>query len=268
MGMFLYLISQVYKYGFLLVAVITAIMMVFGSDPAGVTLGKGIEVLAFPFVWFAENIMLTLIEWFMVPVIAVSDMDKSGISGLAWLLMFAVSAMFSFIGVITTVVFFPVVLLMFPIWTIFDKEMAQVWEMYLNPVHVVSEVTIPLMAEIQNSADMQHSNPVIRQMAINDDLADRITGRMMTKQSVVEFITDKGYTGDLQNVDRKSLRDVLGLSYNDSLTVKEFLDTGDVVAGSETDSNTASMKPTLNTRGKGYWVSDAPAPKSPDWDLL
>jgi len=261
MGMFLYLISQVYKYGFLLVVAITAIMMAFGSEPAGVTLGKGIGALAFPFVWFAENIMLTLIEWFMIPVSVVSDMDKSGISGLAWLLMFAVSAMFSFAGVITTIVFFPVVLLMFPIWTIFDKEMAQVWKMYLNPAHVVSEVTIPLMAEIQNSANMQHSNPVVRQMAINDDLADRITGRMMTKQAVVEFITGKGYTGDLQNVDRKSLSDVLGLSYKDSLVVKEFLDTGKAPAKS-------SMKPTINTRGKGYWVSDTPAPKAPDWDLL
>lgn len=194
MTSFLILVSKIYKYAFLLVLAVTIFMMIVGSDPAAVTFGKGIGVLAYPFMFIFNHIMMPLAEWIMSLYEHVSNMSyeqENAIGGFGYFIMLMGSALISLAGVLTVFAYFPVVFLMFPIWTIFDEDIAKIWVMFFDPLQVFGEVVVPLMAEMQNLNDMNSSNETIRQMAVNDDLADRIVGKMPTKQDVVDAMTNR-----------------------------------------------------------------------------
>lgn len=194
MTSFLVLVARIYKYGFLFVVAATIIMMVVGSDSAAVTMGKGFSALAYPFILMFDYVVLPLMKLVQIPTDYVNNIpyeEQQEMGGFAYVVMLGTTAIFFLGGVLTIFIYSIVMFLIFPIWTIVDEEMAGVWAMYLNPLYIVGEAVIPLMAEINNSAQMNSSDPVIRQMAINDDLADRITGKMATKQDVVDGITNR-----------------------------------------------------------------------------
>jgi len=194
METFLTLVAQIYKYGFLFIVGITTLMMIIGSDPAALTFGKGMSAIGYPFMWIYDNMAYPLFELSNAPYSMVNNMTyetKEAIGGVAYLFIL-VGTGFLFMGsVVTIIAYFIFMFLVFPIWTVFDKGYAAVWAIYVNPFHIFVAVTIPFMAEMKNATDMQSDNPVIRQMAVNDDLADRITGKMITKQGFVDFVTDR-----------------------------------------------------------------------------
>ena len=79
--------------------------------------------------------------------------------------------------IFTITVYFPAVLIVFPLLSILNPTMIYVWASYLNPLLIFTQVGLPAVDNIGNIAMMKSEDPVLKQMAINEDLAYRIETR-------------------------------------------------------------------------------------------
>lgn len=180
MKYFLLGVASVYKLAIIAI-IFGSIYYVLTSDAsAGKSLASVIDFILIPILWFWNNIQLPIVEW------CINLFEGSGISEtpgdtIMWFLKLA-GAVF---GTLLALIYFPIVLLVMPIWTIFEPIMVYAWGKLLNPLGVFNVFVLPLSVELGNNIDMVSENPVVRQGAINNDLADKINGKVATKQTII-----------------------------------------------------------------------------------
>jgi len=202
----LLLISKIYKAAFLIL-VLFATITIFMSDntPAIVIIERSFEILFIPFIWIFNNVAFPIIEWFLSFYGYFDGGNGSQLMSNDFILVMLklFSALIALVGIITTIGYLIINLIIFPIWTIFDKNMAGPWSLMIDPLRVVSGFAIPMMVEMGNAARMTSGNSAIRQEAINNDLADKINGKETTKQGMLDLFKSDGQP----TVDSKKTKD-------------------------------------------------------------
>lgn len=165
-------------YGFIIMTAIfgTIIYVVMSDAPVSVSISSVFDFLLMPFVWFWNNIQSPLITW----CLGLAPKDPS-INSFVWFILLFASAG----GALFMLLYFPIVLLLMPLWTLIEPIMVHAWAKLLNPLGVFNIIVLPLGVEFRNNMEMTSDNAAVRQMAINDDLADRINGKVATKQTII-----------------------------------------------------------------------------------
>jgi len=172
-----------YQYFFAVLIVLLVVFPLFSKEPFAAALGTLLSYYGTIFGYIFDHTIIVMYEYaisvgtFGGEVYAANNSTATGLFKIGTILL-------SLVLLASITIYFPLIFVFMPLVVMMstcDEEKKQrydLWLVFINPFRMINTVGGSLIDGLQTQADMESNNPVLRQMAINKDLAEQIADEM------------------------------------------------------------------------------------------